>query len=84
MLPSEKLKEGENYFYCSTETNILNVSMDVAKGDRRETQVKATSGSQALHGNFREEIKHLFTILCDKSHWDSNSSTEGTTTHKPF
>lgn len=33
MLPSEKLKEGESYCYCSTETNILNVSMDFVKGD---------------------------------------------------
>lgn len=79
MLPSEMLTEGENYFYCSTETNILNVSMGIVKG-QRETQEKANCGSQALHGNIREEKNHLFTSLCDKSYWDSNSST----THRLF
>lgn len=38
MLPSEKLKEGENYLYCSIETNILNVRMDVVKGQKRDTR----------------------------------------------
>lgn len=37
MLPIEKLKEGENFLYCSIETNILNVRMDVAKGQERDT-----------------------------------------------
>lgn len=36
MLPSEMLTEGENYFYCSTETNILNVSMGIVKGQKRD------------------------------------------------
>lgn len=36
MLPSEMLKEGENYFCCCTETNILNVSMAVVKGQKRD------------------------------------------------
>lgn len=37
MLPNEKLKEGENNLYISIETNILNVRMDILKGQNRDT-----------------------------------------------
>lgn len=37
MLPSEKLKDGENYLYCSVETNISNVRKDTVKGQKRDT-----------------------------------------------
>lgn len=82
MLPSEMLKEGENYFYCSTETNILDVSMDVVKGQKRDPGKGNLWFPEPLwqfqRGN--KTFIYQFTSSCGKSYWDSNSST----THKLF